>query len=266
MLFRGFDGKKAHDDPDRSYACERMPSERISLGAMSGSTNWLCLSLNVHRLIVGANKGVTIIINALRMPTSRNKQCNVAEHTQRQDDVRAEPELRSSFMSAGVRRGYSLALRLFCVRIERVSSSCSSQTGNLQLQPRCKRTHASAGVLDGHQNAGSVLEYRPAACGGSFSFLLHSFFPPMLGRNYSSLSYFLSPLCSACLRSSPCSPQVGITGDHKVDTRANVRGNSTLATAPRFVVHARPSAVYDEENAPRTVSSRRNSFSLRGAR
>lgn len=54
-----------------------------------------------------------------------------------QDDtyVRAESGLRSSFMSASVRRGFSLALQLSRERIERVGSLYSRQARNLRLQP-----------------------------------------------------------------------------------------------------------------------------------
>jgi len=80
---------------------------------------------------------------------------------------------------------------------KRIVSLCLSwecQANSLWFHSRCRCTHACrCDCTQWVSPVGSVLEYRPTACGGLI-LLSPSFFPFLLARtrNYSSLSYFLS--------------------------------------------------------------------------
>lgn len=115
----------------------------------------------------------------------------------------SECKLRSSFTGASVRRMNFSTLHFLSLTHGPYLFIAPVKARRTAFGParRCDRTHAGATVLEAYHQAGSVLEYRPTSCGGSFSFLLRPFLSFSLTRGItvpSPIFYHPFARLSAC--------------------------------------------------------------------
>lgn len=182
-----------------------------------------------------------------------NKQCNGPRSTWRNDTcIRIRTQISNLIHECRCTLNeLQYCICIFFFLTCRISSSHLWVPGEQPLVSvqaylhRCNRTQWVS-------LAGSVLEYRPTACGGSFSFLLRSFLSSSLAREItvpSPIFYHHFTRSACALRHAFLEYSAMYS---KVDTRVNVHGNPASVVRPRFVVHARWSTVYNEEQAPRS--------------